>query len=263
MFGWENLRIILRAVFGGGADISAANPLQVFDPKVFGSVGGLSLHGTVTAIPGANQFTIPTLAGLGAGKFADATAPYRAFVLRDADGAGALPQGEMRTVTGYITATGTFTTAAFSAAVAVNDEILIIHPRLAEIATTLADMGLTTFSQLTAPATNVNGVTWEDLYDGSAITNTTEICGIMLTVAGVWAGLAKFRITNGVGTKIFPFQAEYVQGTDWTSATQLVFNFKVKVRPTNGFKVQFRSTNAGDGAGETVAMNNLDIITRS
>jgi len=29
MFGWENLRNILRAVFGGGADISAANPLPV------------------------------------------------------------------------------------------------------------------------------------------------------------------------------------------------------------------------------------------
>lgn len=28
-FGWENLRNLLRAVFGGGADISAANPLPV------------------------------------------------------------------------------------------------------------------------------------------------------------------------------------------------------------------------------------------
>ncbi|GAI86864.1 unnamed protein product, partial [marine sediment metagenome] len=28
-FGWENLRNILRAVFGGGSDISALNPLPV------------------------------------------------------------------------------------------------------------------------------------------------------------------------------------------------------------------------------------------
>ncbi|MBA7642440.1 hypothetical protein ES703_50133 [subsurface metagenome] len=34
MFGWENLRHILRAVFGGGSDIGAANPLPVKDPVV-------------------------------------------------------------------------------------------------------------------------------------------------------------------------------------------------------------------------------------
>ncbi len=33
MFGWENLRRILREIFGGGANISAANPLPVdFSP---------------------------------------------------------------------------------------------------------------------------------------------------------------------------------------------------------------------------------------
>ena len=103
---------------------------------------GLCYYGVVTAIPGANQFTILALAGLGAGKFSDATAPYRAFVFRDAGGAGAAPQGEMQTITGYTTATGVFTTAAFTAAVAVGDEILILHPRLAEIVTILADMNV-------------------------------------------------------------------------------------------------------------------------
>ncbi|MDP3063126.1 MAG: hypothetical protein Q8O40_07950, partial [Chloroflexota bacterium] len=33
------------------------------------AVGGLAYYGVVTAVPGADQFTIPTLAGLGAGKF--------------------------------------------------------------------------------------------------------------------------------------------------------------------------------------------------
>ena len=132
---------VLRDVFGGGSDVNAANPLQVFDPKVFGAVGGLVLSGTVTAVPGANQFTIPALADLGAGKFADATAPYRAFVLRDAGGAGAAPQGEMQAITGYVTGTGTFTTAAFTDAVAVGDEILILHPRLAEILDMLNNLG--------------------------------------------------------------------------------------------------------------------------
>ncbi|GAI82362.1 unnamed protein product, partial [marine sediment metagenome] len=40
------LKRILRAVFGGGADISAANPLEVHDPKV-GSL--ISFEGTTTS----------------------------------------------------------------------------------------------------------------------------------------------------------------------------------------------------------------------
>lgn len=89
---------------------------------------GLFYSGTVTAVPGANQFTIPTLAGLGAGKFQGAMSPYAAFVFRDAGGLSALPQGEMQLITAYANATGTFTTMAFTAPVAVGDEILILNP---------------------------------------------------------------------------------------------------------------------------------------
>ncbi|MDP3064640.1 MAG: hypothetical protein Q8O40_15765, partial [Chloroflexota bacterium] len=91
---------------------------------------GLSYYGVVTAVPGANQFTCPTLTGLGAGKFQPGATQYSAYVLRDAGGLAALPQGETRLVTVYDTATGTFTTTAFPAAVAVGDEILLLHPVL-------------------------------------------------------------------------------------------------------------------------------------
>ena len=94
---------------------------------------GLYYYGLVTAVPGANQFTIPTLAGFSAGKFIAGAFAYEAFVFRDAGGAGAAPQGEMQPITAYVDGTGTFTTVAFTAAVAVDDEILILHPRLAEI----------------------------------------------------------------------------------------------------------------------------------
>lgn len=126
-------RKALRDVLGAGADINAGNPLQVFDPKVWGALSGLILYGVVTAVPGANQFTIPTLAGLGAGKFSDMTAPFSVFVFRDAGGTNALPQGQMRTVTGYTTATGIFATDEFDVAVGIGDEILILHPRIAEM----------------------------------------------------------------------------------------------------------------------------------
>ncbi|MDP3244981.1 MAG: hypothetical protein Q8M83_05010, partial [bacterium] len=94
------------------------------------------------AVPGANQFTISALGGLGAGKFAGATNPYQAFVLRDAGGASAAPQGEILPVTVYTTATGVFTTAAFTAAVAVGDEILIVHPSLAGVIAVLAALNV-------------------------------------------------------------------------------------------------------------------------
>ncbi|MDP2730321.1 MAG: hypothetical protein Q8O55_07555 [Dehalococcoidales bacterium] len=91
----------------------------------------LTYYGIVDAVPGANQFTISGLAGLGAGKFAGATNPYQAFVLRDAGGASAAPQGQLQAITAYTTATGVFATPAFTAAIAVGDEVLIIHPSLA------------------------------------------------------------------------------------------------------------------------------------
>ncbi|MFY9259581.1 MAG: hypothetical protein WAO71_03630, partial [Gallionella sp.] len=95
---------------------------------------GLVFYGVVTDVPGANQFTLTELIGQGAGKFVDAN-PWLAYVFRDAGGLGAAPQGEIRTITAYATLTGDFTTDAFSAAVAVGDEILIIHPSIASSVT--------------------------------------------------------------------------------------------------------------------------------
>jgi len=91
---------------------------------------GLSYYGVVDAAA-APTFTIGSLAGLGAGKFADAVNPYVVFVLRSAGGIGGAPQGELLPVTAYATATGIFTTAAFTVAVGVGDEILILHPAIA------------------------------------------------------------------------------------------------------------------------------------
>ncbi len=116
----------------------------------------LSYYGIVDAVPGANQFTIAGLAGLGAGKFAGATNPYQAFVLRDAGGASAAPQGELQEITAYTTATGVFATAAFTAAVAVGDEILILHPAIAAalVASVVVASGTFTTSSATVPADN-------------------------------------------------------------------------------------------------------------
>ncbi|MBA7702963.1 hypothetical protein ES703_111742 [subsurface metagenome] len=120
--------------------------------------------------------------------------------------------------------------------------------------------GLTTFKQETVAATDVNGTTWKDLLDKSTITKPTKICGFTVTVAGTWAGKAQVRITDGAGTKIFPFQDQYEQDTEFTSGTQVAFNFPVVVPVADGYKFQFRSSDVADGAGETLQLNNLDVI---
>lgn len=90
---------------------------------------GLFYKGRVTAVPGINQFTIVTMANFRAGTFADAIAPYNAFVFSDAAGTGAAPEGEQQSVTAYAP-DGTFTTLPFTQPVAVGDDILLLHPNI-------------------------------------------------------------------------------------------------------------------------------------
>jgi len=123
--------------------------------------------------------------------------------------------------------------------------------------------GLTTFKQETVAATDVNGITWKDLLDKSILTKDIIICGFKVTVGGTWVGKAKIRITDKDGDKIFPFESEWVQDTQFTSGTLKEFTFVVAVPVLVGYKFQFRSSDAGDGAGETLALNNLDVVEES
>lgn len=139
-------------------------------------------------------------------------------------------------------------------------DVANIAAKVDQIKTLTNVLDLTTFKQETASATDVNGTTWKDLLDKSTITKPTKICGFTVTVAGTWAGKAQVRITDEAGTKIFPFQDQYEQDTEFTSGTQMSFNFPVVVPVADGYKFQFRSTEAADGAGETLQLNNLDVI---
>lgn len=125
-----------------------------------------------------------------------------------------------------------------------------------------AAAGLTTFSQETAAATAVDGVTWKDLLDKSALTGPTEIWGLNAVSAGGWAGDEKIRITDGAGNKIWPFGTEAVEGTDFIDSADLDFPAPICVPQAIGYKVQFRSSAAGDGAGKTLALT-LYVVTRS
>lgn len=100
---------------------------------------GIVFHGVVSsAVPGVS-FTIGGLAGMGAGAFIDTNTPWYAYVFRDAGGLGAAPQGEQKKVTGYTSATGLFTTEAFTVPIAAGDDIIIMSGRIAAIPDILAD----------------------------------------------------------------------------------------------------------------------------
>jgi hypothetical protein len=124
------------------------------------------------------------------------------------------------------------------------------------------------YKQETTGAITVTGVTWKDLldksyYTASQIIKPTEIWGIKVTKGGVWAGLVQLRIVDNAGTKLFPFSAQAVEGTDFADATVWMFPSPIYIEVATGYKIQFRSTNAADGAGETLTLNELNIIERS
>ena len=90
----------------------------------------LAHYGMVTSVVSNNIFISTGLTGYGDNEFAGATNPYAVYVLHDIGNLGAAPQGEAQNITGYISATGQFTTGAFTRPLLIGDEILIIHPSL-------------------------------------------------------------------------------------------------------------------------------------
>jgi len=98
---------------------------------------GIVFRGLVTAAVAGVSFTCGGLAGQGAGAFIDTNTPWYAYVFRDAGNAGAAPQGEIKKVTGYTSATGLFTTEAFSEAVATGDDVIILSGALTNALNTL------------------------------------------------------------------------------------------------------------------------------
>ncbi len=135
----DGIQVDLTSVLTNYAQASKLTAVQTDLTSALTNVAmikGLGYKGTVTDVPDANQFTIAGLAGIGAGALADSTLPYHAFVFRDNGGAGAAPQGEMKKILAYNSTTGNFTCSAFTAAVQTGDEVLIMHPRVAELLST-------------------------------------------------------------------------------------------------------------------------------
>ena len=89
----------------------------------------LAYYGVVTRVISATQFVAAGLAGLGDG----ALVGYGAYVLAKADGTTTAPHAEQPAVTAYVSTSGTFTHTAYTTPLAVGDQLLLLHPRIAQI----------------------------------------------------------------------------------------------------------------------------------
>ncbi len=98
--------------------------------KAVAARGMVAVQGICTT--GASQTIVAStdLVGYGDGFFND---NYYMQILRDAGGAGAAPEHEVRKITAYTSTTGSFTCDAFSANVDAGDQLLILHESLVAI----------------------------------------------------------------------------------------------------------------------------------
>lgn len=215
----------------------------------WGSINsGIVFRGTVTADDPGVSFTIAGLADQGAGAFIDSNTPWYAYVFRDAGGAGAAPQGEQQKVTGYTSSTGTFTTDAFSAAVATGDDVIIMSGRIAavpEIKTRVeyalpdaaagADGGLPTVDANNRVA-GIQGTktTFDALNDitaaapWSATPRTLTSFGTLVNDVAVAAANAVWSATTRTLTD-FGGLASQVADAVWTAGTRTLTSFGLLV----------------------------------
>jgi len=148
---YDSVRLGLTALPNAAADAAGGLPISdagglamdsiltyAISSAAWGSINsGIVFRGVVTADDPGVSFTISGLAGQGAGAFVDANTSWYAYVLRDAGGAAAAPQGEIRKVTGYTSASGQFTTDAFTVPVVTGDDVIIISAALTNSLNTL------------------------------------------------------------------------------------------------------------------------------
>ena len=81
----------------------------------------------ITTAADGTSFACAQLIGYGNGFFKN----WYAYLVWDAGGAGAAPQGEYSLISAYVSTTGTFTIGAFTMPHAGTDKVLIVHPSVA------------------------------------------------------------------------------------------------------------------------------------
>jgi len=127
----------MDAKIGTNTDAAGTTTLFAWMARLFAIGGqGLVYYGRVTQVDDVTHFRVAGLTGFGDAYLKN----YRAYVVRDAAGLGAAPQGEMQPCSVYDSTDGIFTHTAFTVSLAVDDEVLLLHERISEVADLLADI---------------------------------------------------------------------------------------------------------------------------
>jgi len=130
----SNLDAIIRTGYDSSAiiqneDGSVLERLEYLQTQTIPGVAGLVFNGSCDAgmTPSTTTIVSSQLAGYGDSIF---DLRYYVQVIKNANSVGAAPEGEVKQITAYVSATGTFTTDAFSVNVEENDKILVMHESL-------------------------------------------------------------------------------------------------------------------------------------
>lgn len=135
---------------------------------------------------------IPDLAGYGDDFF---NARYYMQVIKNANSIGNAPDGEYRKITDYVSATGTFTTEAFSANVETGDEVIIIHETAYKTYSD-TDLASKVFVKNITNAANAGSVTIATVDGQAVIIDSINVSAKTasqgdLTSAAIYGGVSK------------------------------------------------------------------------
>jgi len=167
----------------------------------------LAYYGVVTRVISATQFTAAGLAGLGDG----ALVGYAAYVLAKVNGTVTAPHREQPIVTAYISAAGTFSHIAYTASLTVGDQLLLLHPNVANMAHL---SGLT-------PVTGALTANWQAAEQDLVTIGADNVrYKLHLLAVGIQNLIGNISIrlymqVNGVERRIYPIPA----ATTWVAAT--------------------------------------------
>ena len=193
----------IDAKIGTNTDAAGTTTLFAWMARLFAIGGqGLVYYGRVTQVDDVTHFRVAGLTGFGDAYLKN----YRAYVVRDAAGLGAAPQGEMQPCSVYDSTDGIFTHTAFSVGLAVDDEVLLLHERVAEIKDLIEDVSaLALEATLGTHDTDIKALLatiagYIDTEVAAIKTQTDKIAGKMLFSMDFWSDPQEEIVMTGAQT---------------------------------------------------------------
>jgi len=173
---------------------------------------GLAIPGTCNSGMSASTTTIVAgeLAGYGDDYF---NTHYYIQVIKNANSVGNAPESEIRAITDYVSASGTFTCDAFSANVEEEDELYILHSSIMLILSEMPDVGdwvLGDYDLFETDDADGNNERWDVGYISGAANGSAAIASGVYTVNALRTGAGVARYA---GNKALPFYADFFRVT--------------------------------------------------